>query len=185
MLRKPFLTHALVATLAACAVSCGDDGGGTGSGSDGGTYSLWGDDAPAETNTIQVDVPEADGEAVITTTFTWTDVAGWPSATDLTVQVAGDSEPLLQVFTENDGPFSRTGLAVEGLVPDREYELALRINKRSGAVKVVITDLSSGNVVVEHNTVVPGDVRLDTVEFVTPSKDSQAARVEIDRVWSR
>lgn len=188
MLRNKFLTPALAVALGACVVSCGDDGAGTGTTTteteSGGTYSLWGDEAPADTNVIQVDVPEDESEAVINTSFTWSDVAGWPAAADLTVRVEGDNEPLLQVFTENDAPFSRTGLAVEGLVPNQPYGLRLTVKRASGAVKVVITDATSGEVVVDHNTVVPSDVQLDTIEFVTPSANTQAARVALDEVKS-
>lgn len=189
MLRKPYLIHSFVAILAVGAASCGDDGATTSTtaASDGGTYSLWGDEAPAGTDVIEVDVPSTDeGEdATVTTTFTWNDVAGWPAATDLTVRVQGDSEPLVQVFTENNGPFSRTGLAVEGLVAGRTYQLDLTIGRTSGAVKTVITDLASGEVVVEHDTVVPQDVALDTIEFVVPSRASQAVRVDLDEVRTR
>ena len=93
----------------------------------------------------------------------WSDVVARPLPFDLSVELGGVAEPLVQVFSIDEGPFARVGTQVEPLVPDTDYRIELSRTSIAAWARLVGTD---GDVLVAGPVVEVDPAAADVVTLV-------------------
>jgi hypothetical protein len=160
----------------------GGTGGTTGGGGVGGTaYSMaqFGEDEAYNVRTVPL--PAAGAEQVtMGIDLTWSEVASRPLPYDLSVELDGVDDALLQVFAIDDGPFARSGTRVESLNAGDEYRV--EISRTAVAAWAQLVRLDDKKVLVSGPVVEIVDPDGDMVTIRT-AKESPRVTVDNMRVW--
>jgi len=157
-------------------------GGGTGGGGVGGTaYSMSQFGEEEAYNVRTVPLPAAGVEQVtMGIDLTWSEVASRPLPFDLSVELDGVDDALLQVFAIDDGPFARSGTKVESLQPGDGYRV--EITRTAVAAWAQLVRLDDEKVLVNGPVVEIVDPEGDMVTIRT-AKESPRVSVDNMRVW--